>query len=396
TTLLREAARVLADELGKRVVVVDTSNEIAGDGDIPHPGIGRARRMQVAHPAEQHAVMIEAVENHMPEVIVIDEIGTELEAQAARTIAERGVQLVGTAHGRTLDNLLLNPTLSDLVGGIQAVTLGDEEARRRGTQKTVLERKAPPTFDVLVEQEERNLMGVHLDLAAAVDDLLRGEAPQREMRERLDDGSIRRWKEHAQRMARADGVGLPTREAPTNRVETAPRRGGRSALAGARAGNAWWDSRAANVEAEVAPPAPRWLDPELAYSAAVAVEREARGLAATASPGAEGAPRKRRIYPLGVSRARLEQVIRELNLPAVVSRDERDADALLTIKSMYRKQPDRVDAAQSSGLPVYVLRSGGMDRLRETLAEMFHVERRLPLPGASADGDESVEDEGEE
>ncbi len=144
TTLLREAARVLADELGKRVVVVDTSNEIAGDGDVPHPGIGRARRMQVARPAEQHAVMIEAVENHMPEVIVIDEIGTELEAQAARTIAERGVQLVGTAHGRTLDNLLVNPTLSDLVGGIQAVTLGDEEARRRGTQKTVLERKRPP------------------------------------------------------------------------------------------------------------------------------------------------------------------------------------------------------------------------------------------------------------
>ncbi|HEV8192420.1 MAG TPA: AAA family ATPase, partial [Ktedonobacterales bacterium] len=148
TTLLREAARVLADELGKRVVVVDTSNEIAGDGDVPHPGIGRARRMQVARPAEQHRVMIEAVENHMPEVVVIDEIGTELEALAARTIAERGVQLVGTAHGRTLENLLVNPTLSDLVGGIQAVTLGDEEARRRGTQKTVLERKAPPTFDV--------------------------------------------------------------------------------------------------------------------------------------------------------------------------------------------------------------------------------------------------------
>ncbi len=171
TTLLREAARVLADELGKRVVVVDTSNEIAGDGDIPHPGIGRARRMQVTHPAEQHQVMIEAVENHMPEVIIIDEIGTELEAAAARTIAERGVQLVGTAHGRTLDNLVVNPTLSDLVGGTQTVTLGDEEARRRGTQKTVVERKAPPTFDVLVEQEERNLVGVHRDVATAVDDI---------------------------------------------------------------------------------------------------------------------------------------------------------------------------------------------------------------------------------
>jgi stage III sporulation protein AA len=150
TTLLREVARVLSDEFGKRVVIVDTSNEIAGDGDIPHPSIGRARRMQVPSPSVQHAVMIEAVENHMPEVIVIDEIGTELEAMAARTIAERGVQLVGTAHGTALENLMLNPTLSDLIGGIQTVTLGDEEARRRGTQKSVLERKAPPTFDMMV------------------------------------------------------------------------------------------------------------------------------------------------------------------------------------------------------------------------------------------------------
>ena len=160
TTLLREAARVLADATGKRVVVVDTSNEIAGDGDIPHPGIGHARRMQVPTPSEQHAVMIEAVENHMPEVIVIDEIGTEAEALAARTIAERGVQLIATAHGNTLDNLLRNPTLADLLGGIQAVTLSDEEARRRGTQKTVLERRAPPTFDVLVEIQERDRQAV--------------------------------------------------------------------------------------------------------------------------------------------------------------------------------------------------------------------------------------------
>ena len=161
TTMLREVARVLADDLGKRVIVVDTSNEIAGDGDIPHPGIGRARRMQVPTPAQQHAVMIEAVENHMPEVIIIDEIGTELEAAAARTIAERGVQLVGTAHGNSLDNLLVNPTLSDLIGGIQPVTLGDEEARRRGTQKTVLERKAPPTFEALVEMHQRQRVHVH-------------------------------------------------------------------------------------------------------------------------------------------------------------------------------------------------------------------------------------------
>src|SRR5437773_9410674 len=174
TTMLREVARVLADDLGKRVVVVDTSNEIAGDGDIPHPGIGDARRMQVRTPTEQHAVMIEAVENHMPEVIVIDEIGTELEAAAARTIAQRGVQLVGTAHGNTLDNLMLNPTLSDLVGRIQTVTLAAEDARRRGTQKTVLERKAPPTFDVLVEIQDRDRVAIHVPLTDVVDTALRG------------------------------------------------------------------------------------------------------------------------------------------------------------------------------------------------------------------------------
>ncbi len=190
TTLLREAARVLADELKKRVVVVDTSNEIAGDGDIPHPGIGDARRMQVPHPELQHAVMIEAVENHMPEVIVIDEIGTEAEALAARTIAERGVQLVATAHGNTLDNLLQNPTLTDLVGGIQAVTLSDEEARRRGTQKTVLERKAPPTFDVVIEIQEKDRLAVHHDVALVVDRFLRGAPPRPEIRVRTEKGEV--------------------------------------------------------------------------------------------------------------------------------------------------------------------------------------------------------------
>ena len=191
TTMLREAARVLADDLDKRVVIVDTSNEIAGDGDIPHPGIGRARRMQVRTPDLQHAVMIEAVENHMPEVIVIDEIGTELEALAARTIAERGVQLIGTAHGNNLDNLMLNPTLSDLIGGIQTVTLGDDEARRRRTQKSVLERKAPPTFDVVVEIQDRDRVAVHADVAETVDALLRGDALAPEMRWR-DEGGVHR------------------------------------------------------------------------------------------------------------------------------------------------------------------------------------------------------------
>ena len=191
TTILREAARVLSDEVGKRVVVVDTSNEIAGDGDIPHPGIGRARRMQVPYPELQHAVMIEAVENHMPEVIVIDEIGTEAEALAARTIAERGVQLIATAHGNTLDNLLQNPTLCDLVGGIQAVTLSDEEARRRGTQKTVLERKAPPTFEVVIEIQEKDRLAVHHDVAHVVDRFLRGDMPRPEIRTRTAEGEVR-------------------------------------------------------------------------------------------------------------------------------------------------------------------------------------------------------------
>src|SRR5947199_155553 len=188
TTMLREVARVLADEFGKRVVVVDTSNEIAGDGDIPHPGIGRARRMQVPTPSLQHAVMIEAVENHIPEVVVIDEIGTEQEAAAARTIAERGVQLIATAHGNTLDNLLRNPTLSDLLGGIHAVTLSDEEARRRGTQKTVLERKAPPTFDTLVEIRNRDEFSVYHDTASVVDAFLRGRSTRPEVRLRKADG----------------------------------------------------------------------------------------------------------------------------------------------------------------------------------------------------------------
>jgi stage III sporulation protein SpoIIIAA len=192
TTMLREVARVLADDFKKRVIVIDTSNEIAGDGDIPHPAIGHARRMQVAAPAEQHAVMIEAVENHMPEVIIIDEIGTELEARAARTIAERGVQLVGTAHGNTLENLIMNPTLSDLIGGIQTVTLGDEEAKRRRTQKSILERKAPPTFDIVVEIVDYYKVTVHPDVPEAVDATLHGQPPRAELRWMDESGEIKK------------------------------------------------------------------------------------------------------------------------------------------------------------------------------------------------------------
>ena len=240
TTMLREAARVLADDLGKRVVVVDTSNEIAGDGDIPHPAIGKARRMQVRTPSLQHEVMIEAVENHMPQVIVIDEIGTELEAQAARTIAERGVQLIGTAHGNNLDNLMLNPTLSDLIGGIQSVTLGDEEARRRRTQKSVLERKAPPTFDVIIEIQDRERVMVHGDVAETVDSLLRGEAVAPELRWRDEEGVHRsqsrprpspRDQLGAERFAGLVGNGQPWRTEPGWRGEGTYRTGGRGGTA---------------------------------------------------------------------------------------------------------------------------------------------------------------------
>ena len=181
---------MLADEFDKRVVVVDTNNEIGGDGDVPHPAIGRARRMQVPHDRQQYQVMIEAVENHMPEVIVIDEIGTEEEAAAARTIAERGVQLIATAHGNDLENLMANPTLSDLVGGIQAVVLSDEEARRRGTQKTVLERQSPPTFDIVIEINAINQLAIHHDVAETVDSILIGEPITAELREFDAEGEI--------------------------------------------------------------------------------------------------------------------------------------------------------------------------------------------------------------
>jgi len=193
TTKLREIARILAEN--KKVIVVDTSNEIAGDGDIPHPGIGKARRMQVSSPEKQHAVMIEAVENHMPEVIIVDEIGTEPEAAAARTIAERGVQLIATAHGNSIDNLIKNPTIADLVGGVQSVTLGDEEARRRQTKKAILERKEPPTFNVLVEIRSRDLLAIYHDVASAVDNYLQNIQLVPEIRGMDQEGQVKVWQE---------------------------------------------------------------------------------------------------------------------------------------------------------------------------------------------------------
>jgi hypothetical protein len=324
------------------VVIVDTSNEIAGDGDIPHPGIGRARRMQVPRPAEQHAVMIEAVENHMPEVIVIDEIGTELEAMAARTIAERGVQLVGTAHGNTLDNLMINPTLSDLVGGIQAVTLGDEEARRRGTQKTVLERKAPPTFEVLVEIESWDSVTVYDDVAGAVDAILRGEDPPAEQRSRDADGVVQ---VETVRRELIDAPALGRRMAP-GRGSNGGERGGGERGGGERGGGE------------------RFGGPRL---------RDRSG----ASGGANGAVGPgvptQRIFPFGVSRNRLETAIERLRVPAVIVRDMKDASLVMTLKNYYRQSAQRLKQAEEHGVPVYVLRNNTITQMERQLAQVFNL-----------------------
>ena len=321
TTLLREAARILAET--KRVVIVDTSNEIGGDGDVPHPAVGKARRMQVSEPTLQHEVMIEAVENHNPEVIVIDEIGRELEALAARTIAERGVQLIGTAHGQTLDNLLLNPTLSDLVGGIEAVTLSDEEARRRGTQKTVLERRAPPTFDVLIEIQTRDRFAVHTDIMASVDALLRGFPLPPEIRTRDDKGAIQIEKSVAAEKSRIDSKETKT-----------PRRG---------------RTPAPLPEEMPVPPTPPRLE------------------------AVRGAMQTVRIYPYGVARNRLMQAAKRLGVPAIVVKDPSEADALVTLRTYYRDRQQTIVDAEARGLPIYVLRSTTVGQMEQFLGDLFNI-----------------------
>ncbi len=310
TTLLREAARILAET--RRVVIVDTSNEIGGDGDVPHPAIGKARRMQVREPMLQHEVMIEAVENHNPEVIVIDEIGRELEAAAARTIAERGVQLIGTAHGNTLENLLLNPTLSDLVGGIEAVTLSDEEARRRGTQKTVLERRAPPTFDILIEIQQRDRLAIHMDVAASVDALLRGRPLPPEIRTREPDGQIR--------------------------IERAPQRP--------------TESRESPFQRPSLPESSRLSSP---------------------SPEASPSLTPIRIYPYGVARNRLLQAAKRLGVPAVLVRSADEAQALVTLRTYYRNHQHTILEAEERGVPIYVLRSNTVNQIEQFLGDLFNL-----------------------
>jgi len=329
TTMLREAARILAEK--KRVVIVDTSNEIGGDGDVPHPAVGKARRMQVAKPTLQHEVMIEAVENHNPEVIVIDEIGRELEALAARTIAERGVQLIGTAHGRTLENLLLNPTLSDLVGGIESVTLSDEEARRRGTQKTVLERRAPPTFDILIEIQERDHLAVHADLAAAVDSLVRGVPPQPEIRYRDEKDEVHIEKPVVSTVPKSLTQGL--RRGGNGEVEETPRR------------------RAPMVQS---------------------IERD-QPFDSQKIPASGKALQAVKIYPYGVARNRLSQAALRLGVPAVLVRDVEEASVVITLRTYYRSRQQTIIEAEQRGIPIYVLRANTINQMESSLAEIFNI-----------------------
>ena len=354
TTMLRECARVLSDECSKRVVIVDTSNEIGGDGDIPHAGIGRSRRMQVRTPPEQHAVMIEAVENHMPQVIVIDEIGTALEAMAARTIAERGVQLVGTAHGSNLDNLLVNPTLNDLLGGIQTVTLSDEEARRRGTQKSVLERKAPPTFDVLIEIQERDRVVVHMPLDETVDEALRGRMKPPQLRLRGEEGEI---------VSRID-----TSVPPPATLEPSP------FVNGGRRRSREHRRRGFDVEEYMAQ-----RSRETSWDGQGAVHTGNRPLQPLA------------VFPYGVSRTYLEQSVRELQVPVRIQHNVDDADMVLTLKNYYRRKDSPVRSAEATGIPVQVLRSNTVAQIKGALARVYGVEEVDPTETALEEALEAVE-----
>jgi len=344
TTLLREAARILGEKT--RVVVVDTSNEIGGDGDIPHPAIGKARRMQVAAPELQHEVMIEAVENHMPQAIIIDEIGRQQEAAAARTIAERGVQLIGTAHGITLDNLLMNPTLSDLVGGIESVTLSDEEARRRGTQKSVLERRAPPTFDVLIEIQDRQRMAVHHDVAAAVDAILRGRVLTPEIRYRDQSGQV-----CIERAPAPPPINRGVMTGEAGRLPFEKRHNGGAA-------------------------------------------RQDIPVTAQPTPIASGLKTSQaaRIYPYGVGRGRLIQAAQNLGVPVAIVDSLDDAQVVVTLKNYYRKHPQPIAEAELRRIPVYVLRANTINQMESCLGDIFglSVEMEDPVERAIAETQEAI------
>jgi stage III sporulation protein SpoIIIAA len=349
TTMLREVARVLADEARRRVVVVDTSNEIAGDGDIPHSAIGSARRMQVRTPNLQHEVMIEAVENHMPEVIIIDEIGTEREAVASRTIAERGVQLIATAHGNTLENLVMNPTLSDLVGGVQTVTLGDEEARRRGTQKSVQERKGPPTFEILVEIQAWDRVAVQIDVASTVDALLRGYSVNPEIRSMDDTGALNS----------EQGAPITLSTLPQRRPGFMPGIRGPS-----------------SVRLET----PLRVQPG--------------GNAAITTADPQLPVKTYKLFPYGISRERLREILHRYGLGTQLVDAAQDAEMILTTKAHYRKKSNVLRTADELGKPIYVLRKNTPEQMEQFL-KSFSVgwggERQKRLNGALIEVEEAVQ-----
>ena len=343
TTILRETARVLADEADKRVVVVDTSNEIAGDGDVPHPAIGRARRMQVANTSLQHNVMIEGVENHMSEVIVIDEMSTELEALAARTIAERGVQLVATAHGNTLSNVVSNPTLSDLVGGTQTVTLGDIEARRRRTQKTVLERKHDPTFDIVVEIRERNVVTVHPEVGIAVDRMLRGISIPQEERRLQPDGSVET------QIKEIPGTESEFTPAPFEVGDVGRNRSGRGG-----GGSRDWPDQADRIRGGYEP-------------------GEVSGQFDDADAPK---PVVTKVFPFGIPKSAINEIIGEINSPVAVVDFADAAEIFVTTKSHYSRRPTAVRRAERDGVMVHVLRRGTKEQIKQFLKRFS--QNRIP------------------
>ncbi|MCU0479903.1 MAG: AAA family ATPase [Anaerolineae bacterium] len=364
TTMLRESARVLAN--GKRVVIVDTSNEIGGDGDVPHPAVGKSRRMQVNSPDRQHEVMIEAVENHNPEVIVIDEIGRELEAAAARTIAERGVQLVGTAHGNALENLMLNPTLSDLIGGIESVTLSDDEARRRGTQKTVLERRAPPTFDVLVEIQTRDRMIVHTSVSDSVDGILRGRVLPVELRTRDADGQI-----HIEMITPEMLRPISNERNGDDQPRTGKQQPKRERNNGS--GN--------NVT---------MVTPNNGYA-----NRPTTTRPTPLAPILDDVPPVQRppdvtplqtlkVYVFGIARDRLQQAAKRLHVPLLVVDDLHAADAVVTMKNYYRRRPKLIVDAERKGMSIYVLRANTVSQMENFLIDVFKLEADTLDPFAEA------------
>ncbi|MBD2256520.1 R3H domain-containing nucleic acid-binding protein [Pseudanabaena sp. FACHB-2040] len=360
TTALREIARVLADDLNKRVVIIDTSNEIAGDGDIPHPAIGRARRMQVSRPELQHQVMIEAVENHMPEVVVIDEIGAELEALAARTIAERGVQLVGTAHGNQIENLVKNPTLSDLVGGIQSVTLGDDEARRRGSQKSVLERKAPPTFDIAVEMLERQRWVVHESVAETVDALLRGRQPYPQVRTVTESGEVIVTQEEPKSSSGSlISPAARSRRQSVGQVLPFHHKGYQRDTLGT-----WEPTQQLSL-----------ADP--AHKAVLGTgELDTQRLVKAVNG------HSLHLYPYGISRQQLEHIATTLKLPVVLVRELDEADAILTLPAHRKSQSKLERLAKQRQIRIQIAKGNTVLEITRALQRLLGIDALASLaPG---------------